>query len=140
VLHVGPDSGVIHLASALNVPTVAIFRRYSDMADFIPVGPKHIYFDAPCPCMNSKNPACAAVVKRLAWLASRSSWWAKKFATPGIGGCGYTEINPMKPPFKPTRIFDVERHSAGIGDLLRISAAWRVFEKRYPRPSCICCY
>jgi ADP-heptose:LPS heptosyltransferase len=59
-LHVGPDSGVIHLASALNVSTVAIFRRYSDMADFLPVGPKHTYFDAPCPCMNSKEPPCAA--------------------------------------------------------------------------------
>jgi len=60
VLHVGPDSGVIHLASALNVSTVAIFRRYSDMADFLPAGPKHAYFDAPCPCMTSKNPPCAA--------------------------------------------------------------------------------
>jgi len=59
-LHAGPDSGVIHLASALNVSTVAIFRRYRDMADFLPVGPRHVYFDAPCPCMESKNPACAA--------------------------------------------------------------------------------
>ncbi|MDB6021245.1 MAG: hypothetical protein JWQ04_1102 [Pedosphaera sp.] len=59
-MHVGPDSGVIHLASALNVPTVAIFRRYHDMAEFLPLGPQHVYFDAPCPCMESKNPACAA--------------------------------------------------------------------------------
>jgi ADP-heptose:LPS heptosyltransferase len=58
-MHVGPDSGVIHVANALNVPTVSIFRRYGDMADFLPVGPRHIYFDAPCPCMALKNPACA---------------------------------------------------------------------------------
>ncbi len=60
VMHIGPDSGVIHLATALNIPTVAIFRRYPDMADFLPRGDKHIYFDAPCPCMGSKNPPCEA--------------------------------------------------------------------------------
>jgi ADP-heptose:LPS heptosyltransferase len=59
-MHVGPDSGVIHLAWALGVPTVSIFRRYADMADFLPSGSKHVYFDAPCPCMGSKKPACSA--------------------------------------------------------------------------------
>jgi ADP-heptose:LPS heptosyltransferase len=59
-MHVGPDSGMIHVAMALRVPTVAIFRRYHDMADFLPVGPEHIYFDAPCPCMTSKTPPCVA--------------------------------------------------------------------------------
>jgi heptosyltransferase-3 len=58
-LHIGPDSGVIHLAAALGVGTVSIFRRYDDMADFVPVGPRHVYFDAPCQCMGSKNPPCA---------------------------------------------------------------------------------
>lgn len=58
-LHVGPDSGVIHVADALGISTVAIFRRYSDMADFLPCGPQHVYFDAPCPCMGAKNPPCA---------------------------------------------------------------------------------
>lgn len=59
-LHVGPDSGVIHLAAALNIPTVGIYRRYHDMAGWLPQGPRHACFDAPCPCMESKNPACAA--------------------------------------------------------------------------------
>lgn len=59
-LHVGPDSGVVHLAAALNVPTISIFRRYHDMADFIPPGAQHAHFDAPCPCMETKNPPCAA--------------------------------------------------------------------------------
>jgi ADP-heptose:LPS heptosyltransferase len=57
--HVGPDSGVLHLAAALDVPTVAIFRRYTDMANWLPQGPGHAHLDAPCPCMESKNPACA---------------------------------------------------------------------------------
>ncbi len=58
-LHVGPDSGVIHLAAALNISTVGIFRHYHDMADWLPTGPQHACFDAPCPCIGSKNPACA---------------------------------------------------------------------------------
>jgi ADP-heptose:LPS heptosyltransferase len=58
--HVGPDSGVLHLAAALGVPTVAIFRRYANMADWLPQGPGHAHLDAPCPCMESKNPPCAA--------------------------------------------------------------------------------
>lgn len=58
-MHVGPDSGVIHLAAALNVPTVAIFRRYHDMADWLPQGARHVCFDAPCACLGSKNPACS---------------------------------------------------------------------------------
>ncbi|HXD00609.1 MAG TPA: glycosyltransferase family 9 protein, partial [Verrucomicrobiae bacterium] len=57
--HVGPDSGVLHLAAALNLPTVAIFRRYADMANWLPQGPGHAHLDAPCPCMESNNPACA---------------------------------------------------------------------------------
>ena len=57
--HVGPDSGVLHLAAALNVPTVAIFRRYPDMADWLPTGPHHSHFDAPCPCVESADPPCA---------------------------------------------------------------------------------
>ncbi len=56
--HVGPDSGVLHLAAALNVPTVAIFRRYADMTNWLPQGPKHAHLDAPCPCMESEHPAC----------------------------------------------------------------------------------
>jgi ADP-heptose:LPS heptosyltransferase len=58
-MHVGPDSGVIHLASALGIATVSIFRRYANMAEFLPVGPKHVYFEVPCPCMGTRNPSCA---------------------------------------------------------------------------------
>jgi ADP-heptose:LPS heptosyltransferase len=57
--HVGPDSGVLHLAAALNVPTVAIFRWYADMAHWLPQGPGHAHLDAPCPCMQAENAPCA---------------------------------------------------------------------------------
>jgi ADP-heptose:LPS heptosyltransferase len=56
--HVGPDSGVLHLAAALNVPTVAIFRRYPDMAVWLPQGLQHTHLDAPCPCMGSVRAVC----------------------------------------------------------------------------------
>lgn len=59
-MHVGPDSGVIHVANALGIGTIGIFRRYHDMADFLPTGPQHVYFDAPCACMTTKHPPCAA--------------------------------------------------------------------------------
>ena len=38
----------------------------------------------------------------------------------------------MKQPFKPSRILMLKGHSAGIGDLLRSSAAWRVLKNAYP--------
>ena len=57
-LHVGPDSGVIHLAYAVGIRTVSIFRRYHDMADWLPVGERHHYFDAPCQCINSDVRPC----------------------------------------------------------------------------------
>src|ERR1700722_19156689 len=39
----------------------------------------------------------------------------------------------MKPPATPSRILMLKAHSAGIGDLLRGSAAWRVLKNAYPR-------
>lgn len=39
---------------------------------------------------------------------------------------------PMKQAFKPSRILMLKSHSAGIGDVLRGSAAWRVLKNAYP--------
>ncbi len=39
----------------------------------------------------------------------------------------------MKPAFQPSRILMLKSHSAGIGDLLRSSAAWRVLKNAYPQ-------
>ncbi len=63
-LHVGPDSGVIHLAAALGVPTLAIFRQYADMADWLPRGPRHAHLAAPCECVNAKSAPCMAGIAR----------------------------------------------------------------------------
>jgi ADP-heptose:LPS heptosyltransferase len=38
----------------------------------------------------------------------------------------------MKQAFKPSRILMLKSHSAGIGDVLRGSAAWRVLKNAYP--------
>jgi ADP-heptose:LPS heptosyltransferase len=38
----------------------------------------------------------------------------------------------MKKPFQPARILMLKGHSAGIGDVLRSSAAWRVLKNAHP--------
>jgi ADP-heptose:LPS heptosyltransferase len=57
--HVGGDSGVIHLAMALDVPTVGLFRDYAG-SKWLPRGPAHRHLMAPCPCGDVKNPPCAS--------------------------------------------------------------------------------
>jgi ADP-heptose:LPS heptosyltransferase len=64
-LHVGADSGVLHLAMALGVPTVALFRDYAGTAEWLPRGQPHKHLLAPCPCANSKHPPCAKEAKAL---------------------------------------------------------------------------
>ena len=58
-LHIGPDSGVLHLAMALGVPTLALFREYAGTQEWLPRGPAHRHLLVPCPCANAKNPPCA---------------------------------------------------------------------------------
>jgi len=50
--HVGADSGVLHLASALGRPTVAIFRQYSGLREWLPEGAGNAAVIAPCSCCN----------------------------------------------------------------------------------------
>jgi ADP-heptose:LPS heptosyltransferase len=57
-LHVGADSGVLHLAMALGLPTMAIFRQYAGTSEWLPRGPGHAHVLAACPCANQKAPAC----------------------------------------------------------------------------------
>jgi len=45
-LHIGADSGALHLAMALGLPTVAVFRRYSGLTEWIPGGKEHRYLAA----------------------------------------------------------------------------------------------
>jgi len=57
-LHVGADSGVLHLAAALGLPTVAIFRDYSGAPEWLPHGPEHQHLLAPCPCAKLRAAPC----------------------------------------------------------------------------------
>jgi ADP-heptose:LPS heptosyltransferase len=58
-VNVGGDSGVLHLAAALGVKTVAIFREYSGTREWLPQGTRHRHLIAPCDCADSANPPCA---------------------------------------------------------------------------------
>ncbi|MCL5096270.1 MAG: glycosyltransferase family 9 protein, partial [Candidatus Omnitrophica bacterium] len=46
-VHVGGDSGVIHLAMALGVPTLSLFRQYEGTREWLPRGPGHRHLTAP---------------------------------------------------------------------------------------------
>jgi ADP-heptose:LPS heptosyltransferase len=59
-LHVGGDSGVIHLAAAVGLPTVALFRRYADASAWMPAGSAHRVLSVACPCAGQRHPPCAA--------------------------------------------------------------------------------
>jgi ADP-heptose:LPS heptosyltransferase len=54
-LHVGADSGVLHLAMALGVPTVSIFRDYEGLREWRPEGPQHRTVTHPCDCEQKKR-------------------------------------------------------------------------------------
>jgi 3-deoxy-D-manno-octulosonic-acid transferase len=58
-LHVGPDSGVIHLAMALGVPTISLFRERAGCHAWLPVGAIHRHVLAPCACESDRNSRCA---------------------------------------------------------------------------------
>ena len=57
-LHIGGDSGPLHLAWALKVPTITICRNYSDMEQWMPKGKEHERLTCKCYCMNTANPEC----------------------------------------------------------------------------------
>ncbi len=57
-LHIGGDSGVLHLAMALGLPTVAIFRDYPAKTEWLPRGPEHQSLFATCPCLGQRKPPC----------------------------------------------------------------------------------
>ncbi len=58
-LHVGADSGVLHLAAALGLPTIALFRDYPNASEWLPQGPKHRHLLAPCQCLRAIQTQCA---------------------------------------------------------------------------------
>ena len=61
-VHVGADSGVLHLALATGVRTLALFRQYEGTVEWLPPGPNHRHVTRPCACADQRaiRPKCAA--------------------------------------------------------------------------------
>jgi ADP-heptose:LPS heptosyltransferase len=57
-LHIGPDSGVLHLAVALDVPTISFFREQGAYKSFMPTGSKHGVISMPCHCIDHHDAPC----------------------------------------------------------------------------------
>ncbi|HTA30551.1 MAG TPA: glycosyltransferase family 9 protein [Candidatus Cybelea sp.] len=62
-LQIGPDSGVLHLAMALGVPTLGIFRDHVGMKEWMPVGEQHRHLVAQCRCLKENRADCLAAGK-----------------------------------------------------------------------------
>ena len=56
--HLGADSGVLHLAVALGVPTRSIFREYPGLKEWLPRGPQDRHLTAPCACASKVRETC----------------------------------------------------------------------------------
>lgn len=57
-LQIGADSGVLHLAMALGLPTISLFRKYPTLRGWLPLGPQHRSFTVNCACIGQKHAAC----------------------------------------------------------------------------------
>jgi len=57
-LHLGPDSGVLHLAAALGVATVSFFRQQGAYKSFMPSGQQHQVISMPCHCIDGHDAPC----------------------------------------------------------------------------------
>ncbi|HVV71049.1 MAG TPA: glycosyltransferase family 9 protein, partial [Verrucomicrobiae bacterium] len=57
-LHIGSDSGVLHLAFALQIPTISFLREQPNFGAFLPIGPMHRVFRVPCPCVDGPDAPC----------------------------------------------------------------------------------
>ena len=59
-MHIGADSGALHLALVLGIKTVSIFRDYAGLGEWTPRGARHRSVVVPCRCVNQKIQPCAA--------------------------------------------------------------------------------
>jgi len=57
-LHVGADSGVLHLAMASEIPTFSLFRQYDGLKEWMPVGAQHECCMVPCECVAGRQLGC----------------------------------------------------------------------------------
>jgi len=60
-LHIGPDTGVLHLAVALGVSTFTLFRKSANMRQWLPpTSLQHKYLAAGCRCLEEGRKDCQA--------------------------------------------------------------------------------
>jgi len=59
-LHFGGDSGVLHLAVALGVPTFSIFRKYPGLREWLPTGLQNKHIITGCACCDDGKDRCSA--------------------------------------------------------------------------------
>jgi ADP-heptose:LPS heptosyltransferase len=71
-LQIGGDSGVLHLATALGVPTLTVFREHAGLKEWMPVGDQHRHFVVKCRCLDENRSDCLTA-GRAACLASISA-------------------------------------------------------------------
>lgn len=64
-IHVGADSGVLHLAFALGIRTVSLFRDYDRVHEWVPKGPSHRHLIASCHCQRGLTSECSAAARAL---------------------------------------------------------------------------
>jgi ADP-heptose:LPS heptosyltransferase len=57
-LQIGADSGVLHLAVALSVPTLTVFRQSSGLSQWRPRGKEHRQLIANCRCIDENRTDC----------------------------------------------------------------------------------
>jgi ADP-heptose:LPS heptosyltransferase len=57
-MHIGPDSGVMNLASALGIPTVSFFRNQPGYESWVPKGEIHQVFVGECHCVDHADAPC----------------------------------------------------------------------------------
>jgi ADP-heptose:LPS heptosyltransferase len=71
-LHIGGDSGPLHLAMALGLPTLAVLRDHAGFKEWLPVGDRHRHFVTACRCINENLTDCL-IAGKAACLASISA-------------------------------------------------------------------
>jgi ADP-heptose:LPS heptosyltransferase len=71
-LQIGADSGVLHLAVALGVTTLTVFRQYSGLREWAPAGGRHRNVVAPCRC-NAENRTDCMMAGKSSCLAEISA-------------------------------------------------------------------
>ena len=89
--HHGADSGALHLAVALGVPTAGFFRRYPRVAEWLPRGEGHRHFIADCQCEFTGEYVCARFPAARCLDAVKpaivaQALWPAPMAEPGANG------------------------------------------------------